>query len=96
MSIFNEKQKEAMSGRGYTCPECGRLMEFEDEWEDVLVCPNCGHSVDIDRYGCENEEEYENLYPTREEVLGVLRAANGDEENSEGETYVEVCGELDN
>lgn len=45
-------------------------MEFEDEWEDTLVCLHCGHSVDLDEYGCE-EEEYENLYPTREEVLNI-------------------------
>ena len=39
--------------------------------EDILVCPACGHSVDLDNYGCEDEENYENLYPTREEILGV-------------------------
>jgi hypothetical protein len=52
-------------------------MEFEDEWEDTLVCPHCGHSIDLDDYGCEGNEEYENLYPTREEVLGI---ANDDSE----------------
>lgn len=52
------------------CHECGNLMEFEDEkWRDTLVCPNCGHSVDLDHYGCEGEEEYESLYPTLEEVI---------------------------
>lgn len=69
MSIFNEKQIEAMFSREYTCSECGRLMEFEDEWEDTLVCPHCGHSVDLDDYGCENDERHENLYPTLGEVL---------------------------
>lgn len=68
MSIFNEEQIKAMSSREYICSECGKLMEFEDEWEDVLVCPHCGHSVDIDMYGCENEEDYENLYPTQDEL----------------------------
>lgn len=57
--------------------ECGHLMEFEDEWEDTLVCPHCGHSIDLDDYGREGNEEYENLYPTREEVLGI---ANDDSE----------------
>lgn len=90
MSIFNEEQIKAMFSREYICRECGNLMEFEDEWEDTLVCPHCGHSVELDRYGCENDEEYENLYPTREEVLGI--ADEGDD--SEGETYDEVCGEL--
>lgn len=71
MSIFNKKQIEAMFNRKYVCHECGELMEFEDEHEDILVCPACGHSVDLDNYGCEDEENYENLYPTREEILGI-------------------------
>lgn len=70
MSFFNEKKIKAMLSREYICNECGELMEFEDEWEDTLVCLHCGHSVDLDEYGCE-EEEYENLYPTREEVLNI-------------------------
>lgn len=41
-------------------------MEFEDEWEDTLVCPACGHSVDLEHYGMENDEEYDALYPTRD------------------------------
>ena len=45
-------------------------MQFEDEWEDILVCLECGHSVDLDHYGMENDEEYEALYPTKEEVCG--------------------------
>jgi DNA-directed RNA polymerase subunit RPC12/RpoP len=90
MSIFNENQKKAMNSREYICSECGNLMEFEDEWEDTLVCPNCGHSIGLEEYGFENEEEYANLYPTREEVLGIAE----EEDNPEGETYDEVCGEL--
>lgn len=43
-------------------------MEFEDEYEEVLICPGCGHSVDLEHYGFENDEAYEALYPTREEV----------------------------
>lgn len=95
MSIFNEKLIKGMFGEGYTCSECGKSMEFEDEWEDILVCPHCGHSVELEEYGCENEEAYENLYPTREEVLGVEEDEEEDEDNPEGETYDEVCGELD-
>lgn len=71
MSIFNEKQIEAMFSREYICHECGELMEFEDEWEDTLVCPYCGHSIDLDEYGCEDDEEYENLYPTKKELLDI-------------------------
>lgn len=43
-------------------------MEFEDEWEDTLVCPVCGHSVDLEHYGMENDEEYDALYPTRDQI----------------------------
>lgn len=68
MSIFNEEQLKAMFSREYICHECEHLMEFEDEW---------GHSIDLDDYGREGNEEYENLYPTREEVLGI---ANDDSE----------------
>ena len=39
--------------------------------DDTLVCPHCGHSIDLDEYGCEGDEKYENVYPTREDVLGV-------------------------
>ena len=56
MSIFNEKQRKAMTDGEYICSECGGLMEFEDEWEDTLVCPHCGHSVDLEEYGCEGDE----------------------------------------
>ena len=56
-------------------------MEFEDEWKDTLVCPHCGHSVDLDRYGFESDEEYESLYPTREEVLGIEPEDSDDDED---------------
>lgn len=39
MSFFNEKQRKAMEDGEYICSECGKLMEFEDEWEETLVCP---------------------------------------------------------
>ena len=45
MSIFNKKQIEAMFGGSYICSECGAKMEFEDEWEDTLICIQCGHSM---------------------------------------------------
>lgn len=70
MSIFNDAQLEGMFGGVYICSQCGGKMEFENEWRDVLVCPCCGHSVELDRYGCEDEESYHKMYPTREEVLG--------------------------
>ncbi len=93
MSIFNEKQIKAMFSRNYICSKCGGKMEFEDEWENTLVCPQCGHDIDLERYGFESDEEYEALYPTKEEVLGYEE--DEDEDNEYGETYDEVCGELD-
>ena len=94
MSMFNEKQIEAMSGGDYICSECGAKMEFEDEWEDVLICPKCGYETDIDHYGFESDEEYEALYPTKEEVLGYDEEDDGDEEEIT-EAYDDVYGELD-
>ena len=45
------------------------------------MCPRCGHSIDLDDCGREGYGECGNLYPTREEVLGI---ANDDsEEDSE-------------
>ena len=57
MSIFNEKQIEAMRSGKYICSKCGRVMEFEDELEDTLVC-SCGHNIGLDEYGCEGDEKY--------------------------------------
>lgn len=53
MSFFNDAQRDGLLTGRYICSECGGLMEFEDEWEDTLVCPACGHSVDLEhgRYG---------------------------------------------
>ncbi len=72
MSFFNDAQKDALLTGRYICSECGAKMQFEDEWEDTLVCLECGHSVDLDHYGMENDEEYEALYPTKEEVCGYF------------------------
>lgn len=69
MSFLNDVQKEALLTGRYICNECGAIMEFEDEHEDILVCLNCGNSVDLDRYGM-SDEEYDALYPTKEEVCG--------------------------
>ena len=77
MSIFNEEQIKAMFSREFICHGCGHFMEFGGGWEDTLVCSRCGHGIDLDDSGREGDEEYENLYPTREEVLGI---ANDDSE----------------
>lgn len=81
MSIFNEEQIKAMFSREYICHECGHLMEFEDEWEDTLVCPRCGHGIGLDDYGRGGYEEDEHLYPTRVGVLGI--AYDDSEEDSD-------------
>lgn len=74
MSFFNNAQRDALLTGRYICSECGALMEFEDEYEEVLICPECGHSVDLEHYGFENDEEYEALYPTREEAEPLTTA----------------------
>ena len=68
MGFYNDKLAEALFSHNYICHECGEQMEFEDEWEEVLVCPKCGHSVDLEEYGFEGTDEYEKLYPTKEEL----------------------------
>ncbi len=90
MGFFNEKQIIGMLTRNYTCSECGEKMEFEDENEEILICIKCGHSVDLEHYGLENEEDYESLYPTKEEVIGY----DEDEEKDTGEYYEEEYDEL--
>ena len=70
MEFFNKKQLDAMKTGVYICENCGSQMEFEDQWEDSLVCPNCGNSTDVDHYGF-TDEEYDALYPTYEEVMGI-------------------------
>ena len=46
-------------------------MEFEDEWETVLVCPQCGESIELDRYGF-TDDEYAELYPMEDELDEVM------------------------
>ena len=31
-------------------------MEFEDEWESVLICEHCGFDMDVDHYGTDEED----------------------------------------
>lgn len=91
MSFFNDAQVEALLTGRYICRKCGAIMQFEDEYEDTLVCPECGYSEDSDRYGM-SDEEYDALYPTKEEVCGYDEKDENDEYC--GETYEEVYGEL--
>ena len=92
MSIFNKVQLFGALTSQYICEECGAEMKFGDPMETVLVCPECGYSIDVDDYDDEDDDDY----PTREEVLGIAGEDDEwDEDNPEGETYDEVCGELD-
>lgn len=59
MGFFNEKQHLAFVTGKYICPKCGKLMEFEDEWESVLICKHCGFDMDVDDYGTDEEDENE-------------------------------------
>lgn len=68
MSFFNDEQRRAILTGNYWCPECFERMEWENDNEDVLICPNCGLVMDSERYGM-TDEEYDDLYPTEEEVL---------------------------
>ena len=97
MDFFNDALIRGLHGGGYYCRECGARMEFEDDNEDTLVCPNCGNSDDLDHYGF-TDEEYDELYPTEEEVLareGIFPDDEDNDEDDEYEMYEEVHGELD-
>lgn len=96
MSFMNEKKLAALNSGIFPCERCGEPMEWETEREDILVCPHCGYSVDWDQYGF-TDEEYEDLYPTYEELMereGIFEEDDEDDENPEGEFYEEVYDEL--
>lgn len=89
MEFFNEELSKALHTGNYICNKCGTKMYFEDEEvADTLICPHCGHSVDLEFYGLEEEEAYDKLYPLKEDIC------NCDECVEEFESYEEVCGEL--
>jgi DNA-directed RNA polymerase subunit RPC12/RpoP len=88
MSFFNEEQIKAMETGRYICSKCGAVMEFEDEWEDILICPECNHDVAVERYGCEDDEDYDALYPTYGEVMELMGYDDEDDDNG--------CNDYDN
>ena len=92
MSLLNDKLRHGLVTGEYLCEECGSLMIFEDEeLRDILICPKCGYSVDIDDYGFKDDPEAaERRYPTEEEVLGIY-----EEESDCEETYEDVYGETE-
>lgn len=85
MGFFNEKQIKAITTGIYPCIHCNTPMIWEDEWEDILICPKCGYSVETERYGF-TDEEYEDLFPTEDECS---------DEDDDSEPYDNIYGELD-
>lgn len=61
-----------------TCPECGGNMRFVDD--EVMMCDKCKWSCEYE--DLDDNEKYEDLYPTREEVTGEYE--EDDEEEHEG------------
>ena len=79
MSFFNDAQRDGLLTGRYICSECGGLMEFEDEWEDTLVCPACGHSVDLEHYYADSVKHDGKTY------LFPVYVMNGEGTNTGGE-----------
>lgn len=65
-NFYNRALEHGLLTGNYFCIECGELMEFEDANEDILVCPKCGHSVELDEYGFEDPEDYNTVYDENE------------------------------
>lgn len=68
MGFFNDLMVNAFKTGNYYCPKCGGLMSFEDDYEETLICDECGYDMDVDHYGF-TDEEYDDLYPTYDEVI---------------------------
>jgi hypothetical protein len=73
---MKKKKDETWFEEEYFCYECGTKMEKVDA--EVLVCPNCKHSVEIDDYYTE-EETYENFYGSSviDEIPDICDACGG-------------------
>lgn len=100
MDFFNDAMREAFRTGRYICDKCGADMIFEDEpLQSILLCENCGNSMDVDHYGF-TDEEYEALYPTWEELMAregiAVEESDEDEDDEEdtGEYYEEEYDEL--
>lgn len=75
----------------YECYECGTPMVKADE--EVLVCPNCGHSVEIEDYTTEGDI-YEQLYGGQNQYNDEIYWH--DNEEFPGERYEDVYGDEEN
>lgn len=83
MSIFSGGQLKAVFSGGYIGHGCGRLMGFEGELGDTLVCPRCGHGMDLDDAGREGYGEDGDLYPAGGGVLGIA----GDDSEGDSDDF---------
>lgn len=83
MSIFNEKRWLAFETGKFICAKCGKEMIFEDRWEEHLLCPYCGYRIEVEKYGFDNEEEYEAVYPILD--LTEEETESADEETPKNE-----------
>lgn len=82
MGFFDYLLNHISGVSDYTCPECGGKMEFADD--EVLVCEECGYSIDVDDY--DDDESYEELYPSKEDVTGEYEDDEDDPDDT-GERY---------
>lgn len=87
MGLFDKLLKnianDILNPDDYECKECDTKMNLEG---DVLVCPNCGHSVDLEDYYTEYDED--------ESDYNTYWNEDSDEEEDSSETYEEVWGEM--
>lgn len=81
--MFGNKLIKAFRKETVACGECDKHLKAMDDQE-------CKKNTDIDNYGYD-EESYENLYPSTEEVLEYYEA---EDDGYDEETYEEVFNEL--
>lgn len=85
-----EKRRWVLAHTGkYLCAKCGAEMEFEDELEMVLVCPECGHNVTVNQFACDDEEDpYSTIYgDDDDDIIEIPIDSRYDDEDYCGEYY---------
>lgn len=85
-NLFSKAVNEFLDS--YPCIECEALMEKVDD--ETLVCPSCGHSVDIEDYTTE-AEDYDGIYGRMDED----KTFGHDNEEFPGESYDDIFGDDD-
>lgn len=79
--------KSSMNTEEYICCECGSVMYKADE--EVLVCPNCQHSVDIVDY----YDEWAELISEEKYYVGPVDYNNPDYWQTDADFPEEFPGE---